>query len=92
MVFQEVVAPDIDIPVLEGEIASCGDVDVLVKLPGMNRACHGGDGISFFQGDGIAQVLVIGEGEGGVPVDNPPGIRTPEQATVPGDGTVQVEG
>ena len=92
MPLQEVVAPEIDVPVLDGVIEACGKVHVLVELPGMYGSDHWGNGVSVLQGDGIAQILVVRVGVRGVILYYPPSVGAPKEAAIVCDGSVQVEG
>jgi len=91
MILQKIVAPEVEIPVPDGIVEACRDVDVLVEEPGVDGSEHGGDGVSVAEGKGVAEVLVVGERVGGSVADNPPGVRAPEEAAVGADGTVHVE-
>ena len=91
MALQEVISPEVEIPILDGIIETCGHIYVLVKLPGMDGSYHGGNGVAVPQVNGIGEVLVIGIGTACSLVDDPPCICTPEQVAVIGDGTIHVE-
>lgn len=91
MAVKEVVAPEVDVPVLEGVVESGSRFRILIQPPGVDGTYHGGEGPVVFQGDGVAQILVVEIGIVGTVVNNPPGVRTPEQTAVACDGTVQVE-
>ena len=92
MGFQEIVAPQIDVPGLDGIVDSGSGVDVLVEFPGMEGSYHGRHGVAVLEMEGIAQIFAVGEGIVVVLVDHPRGVGTPEQVAVAGDGTIHVEG
>ena len=58
----------------------------------MDCAQHGCDGAALLEGDGVAQVLVVGEGVVLAVLDYPPCVGAPEETPVVRDGAVQVEG
>jgi len=91
MTIKQVVAPDVEVPVLEGVVKTDGGLNVLIELPGVDGTNHRRDGATFFQRKGVSQVLVVGIAVSGTIIDYPPGVGTPEQPTVAGDGSVQVE-
>ena len=62
MALQEVISPEVEIPIFDGIIETCGHIYVLVKLPGMDGSYHGGNGVSVPQVNGIGEVLIIGIG------------------------------
>ena len=78
MRFQEIVTPEIEIPILEGIVETGGYVDVLIHLPRMDSSNHWRNAMTGFQGNGIAQVFVIGEGVFAAVVYHPPRIGAPE--------------
>jgi len=47
MAIQEVMTPEVEVPVLQREIEACGWLDVLVEFPGMDDTCHRGDGVAI---------------------------------------------
>mgnify|MGYP006935993584 CR=1 FL=1 len=91
MAFQEVITPEIQVPVLKGVIKACAQVYILIELPGMDGTNHGRNGTFVFQMEGIAKILVIGKGIVCSLIDNPPSIRTPEQIPIIRDCPVHVE-
>ena len=92
MVFQEVVAPDVEVPAAEGEVAAGGEIHGLVEEPGVDGAEHRGDGAAAAEGDGVAEVFVVVEGVGCIDLHSPPGVGALEEAAVARQGAVQVEG
>ena len=89
--FQEVVAPKVEVPIVDGIVSSYCQVDVLIELPGMNGSEHGSQGLAALDGTGITEIFVVGKSVVCLSIDNPPGIGTPEKTTVASDGTILVE-
>ena len=88
MRLQEIVSPEVEAPVPDGVVKSCGNVHVLVHFSRMDCSNHRRYAMAVFQGDGIAQILVIGERIVAAVVHRPPGIGTPEQTPVGRNGTI----
>jgi len=88
---EEVVAPEIEVIGAEGEIKAGGRLEVVVKLPGMHGANHGGQRSTLRQGDVVAQVLVVGIGVVASAIAHPPRVAAPEKAVVGRDGTIEIE-
>ena len=78
MTLQEIVAPDVDIPVLYRIIKTCGNIHILVELPGMDGTCHWRNGVAVFQRKGITDILVVADGILCPILHRPPSVGTPE--------------
>ena len=59
MVFQEIITPQIQVPITDGVIKACAQIHILVKLPRMDGTYHRCDGVLVFEMNGITQILVI---------------------------------
>ena len=74
MAVEEVVAPEIDIPVLEGVVQSGSGFQILIETPGMDGTDHGSKRTVLLQRDGVTQIFVVGIIIVCTVVDNPPGV------------------
>ena len=82
MPIQEIVPPQIQIPVMNGIIESGSQIDILIKLPGMNGSDHGRNGMSVSQMNAITQVFVVGKRIACSPINHPSRVCTPEQVAI----------
>ena len=74
MAVEEVVAPEIDVPVLEGVVHSGSGFQVLIETPGVDGTDQWSKRTVLFQRDGITQIFVVGIIIVCTVVDNPPGV------------------
>jgi hypothetical protein len=74
MAVEEIVAPEIDIPVLEGVVQSGSGFQILIETPGMDGTDHGSKRTVLLQRDGVTQIFVVGIIIVCTVVDNPPGV------------------
>lgn len=91
MAVEEIVAPEVEVPVLEGIVESGSGFRILIKTPGVDSTYHRSKRPVLFQRDGVTQILVVGIGVVCTVIDNPPSVRTPEQTAIACNRPVQVE-